>query len=96
MALKRLKPVTPAQRFTVLNTYSELTTDKPEKSLTISLGKTGGRNNDGRMTMRYRGRGHKKLYRIIDFKRDKINILATVKSVEYDPYRSLYISVALC
>jgi large subunit ribosomal protein L2 len=93
MALKRLKPVTPGQRFSVLNLYSEITTNKPEKSLTVSFSKTGGRNNDGRRTMRYRGGGHKKLYRLIDFKRDKVNIPATVKTIEYDPYRSAYISL---
>jgi large subunit ribosomal protein L2 len=93
MVLKRLKPVTPGQRFAVLNANSEITATEPEKSLTVSISKTGGRNNFGRMTMRYRGGGHKKLYRIIDFKRDKFDIQATVKTVEYDPNRSAFISL---
>ena len=80
MALKRLKPITPAQRFTVLNDYSEITTAKPEKSLTAPIKKSGGRNNQGKMTARYIGGGHKKKYRIIDFKRDKSN-----ESAKYGP-----------
>lgn len=93
MTLKRLKPVTPGQRFAVLNAYTEITSTTPEKSLTVSISKTGGRNSAGRRTMRYRGGGHKKLYRLIDFKRDKVNIPATVKTIEYDPNRSAFISL---
>jgi large subunit ribosomal protein L2 len=77
----------------VLNTYTEITTDEPEKSLVVHYKKSGGRNNDGRMTMRYMGGGHKRSYRIIDFKREKFNIPATVKSVEYDPNRTAFIAL---
>jgi large subunit ribosomal protein L2 len=93
MALKKFKPVTPGTRFKVGNTYEELTTDRPEKSLTTSLKKSGGRTNSGRMSMRYVGGGHKRQYRIIDFKRDKHDVPATVKTVEYDPNRSSFISL---
>jgi len=93
MALRRLKPVTPGSRFAVLNNYSEITTDKPEKSLTVSMKKSGGRNNDGRMTVRQKGGGSKRKYRIIDFKRNKFNLEGTVTTVEYDPNRSAYISL---
>lgn len=93
MVLKRLNPTTPGQRFSILNSYSEITTDVPEKSLTVSLSKTGGRNSKGRMTIRYRGGGHKRRYRIIDFKRDKFNVPATLKTIEYDPNRSAFISL---
>jgi large subunit ribosomal protein L2 len=93
MAVKRLKPVTPSQRFAVINAYAEITTDQPEKSLTVSKKRTGGRNQKGSMTMRYIGGGHKQLYRIIDFKRNKHNIPATVKTVEYDPNRTAFISL---
>lgn len=93
MAVKRLKPVTPAQRYTLLNVRQEVTANKPEKSLVTSLNKSGGRNNSGRMTNRYRGGGHKRRYRIIDFYRNKVNIGATVKTIEYDPNRSAYISL---
>ncbi|MEA3496103.1 MAG: 50S ribosomal protein L2 [Bacteroidota bacterium] len=94
MGLKKLKPTTPGQKFTVLNDYSELTKGvKPEKSLLGTKKRTGGRNNKGKMTVRYRGGGHKKKYRIIDFKRDKFNIPAVVKTIEYDPNRSAYISL---
>jgi large subunit ribosomal protein L2 len=93
MALKKLKPVTPGQRFAYLNSFSEITTDEPEKSLLVVSKKSGGRNSAGRMTMRYLGGGHKSKYRIIDFKRDKYDIEGTVKSVEYDPNRSAFISL---
>lgn len=85
--------MTPAQRFTVLNTYSEVTTNKPEKSLTAPIKKSGGRNNQGKMTVRYIGGGHKKKYRIIDFKRRRFNDTAEVLSIEYDPNRSAFISL---
>jgi large subunit ribosomal protein L2 len=93
MGLRRLNPVTPGQRHKVANDYAELTTDKPEKSLLVPLKKSGGRNNQGKMTMRYIGGGHKRKYRIIDFKRDKHNMAAEIVSVEYDPNRSAFISL---
>jgi len=93
MSVKRFKPLTPSLRFKVANTFSELTTDKPEKSLMAPLSKTGGRNRDGRMTMRYIGGGHKRMYRLVDFRRDKHDIPATVQSVEYDPNRSAFIAL---
>ncbi len=93
MPVKKLKPVTPGTRFRVANTFQELTTDTPEKSLLSSKSSTGGRNNQGHRTTRYRGGGHKKKYRIIDFFRDKDGIPATVKTIEYDPNRSAYIAL---
>jgi large subunit ribosomal protein L2 len=93
MSLKKYKPVTPGTRFRVGNTFSELTTDTPEKSLLAPMKRSGGRNNQGRMTNRYMGGGHKKRYRIIDFKRNKDGITGTVKTVEYDPNRSSFISL---
>jgi large subunit ribosomal protein L2 len=93
MAVKILRPITPGTRFRVANTFAELTTDRPEKSLTVALKKSGGRNNQGKMTMRYIGGGHKQKYRIIDFKRDKQGQKAEVLSVEYDPNRSAFISL---
>ena len=93
MSLRKLKPVTPGQRHKVLNTFETLTTDKPEKSLLAPQKRSGGRNSRGKMTMRYMGGGHKKRYRIIDFKRDKDGIPATVKSIEYDPNRTAYIAL---
>ena len=93
MAIRQLKPVTPASRFTSRPDFSEITTDKPEKSLVRKLKKTGGRNNKGRITSRRRGGGHKRSYRIIDFKRQKMDIPATVKTIEYDPNRSSRIAL---
>lgn len=93
MGLKKFKPVTPGMRFRVLPDFSEITTDTPEKSLLTDLRKSGGRNNTGKMTMRYMGGGHKRKYRIIDFKRDKHEIPAKVASVEYDPNRTSYIAL---
>ncbi|MFV0247594.1 MAG: 50S ribosomal protein L2 [Tenacibaculum sp.] len=93
MSVRKLKPITPGQRFRVVNGFDNLTTDKPEKSLLSSKKRTGGRNNQGRMTMRYIGRGHKQKYRIIDFKRDKDGIPAVVKTVEYDPNRTAFIAL---
>ena len=93
MALKKFKPVTAGTRWRIGNAYAELTTDTPEKSLLEPAKKTGGRNVQGRRAMRYIGGGHKKHYRIVDFKRDKRNIEATVVSVEYDPNRSAFISL---
>jgi large subunit ribosomal protein L2 len=93
MAVKKLRPVTPGQRFRVAPGFTEITSDTPEKSLMVSVKRSGGRNNTGRMTMRYMGGGHKKSMRLIDFKRDKYNIPATVKTVEYDPMRSARIAL---
>ena len=93
MSVRKLKPVTPGQRFRVVNGFDTITTDKPEKSLLAPKKRSGGRNNKGKMTMRYLGGGHKKQYRIIDFKRDKSGIPATVKSIEYDPNRTAYIAL---
>ncbi|WP_343668337.1 50S ribosomal protein L2 [Chitinophaga sp.] len=93
MALKKFKPMTAGTRWKIGNAFAELTTDTPEKSLLEAKSKTGGRNVQGRRSMRYIGGGHKQHYRIIDFKRDKHNIPATVKSVEYDPNRSAFIAL---
>ncbi len=94
MAVRKLKPVTPGQRFKVVSDFGNLTKGaKAEKSLVKGKGKSGGRNNTGKMTMRYIGGGHKQKYRVIDFKRDKDGIPATVKSIEYDPNRSARIAL---
>ena len=93
MSVRKLKPITPAQRFRVVNGFDTVTADKPEKSLLAPKKRTGGRNSQGKMTMRYRGGGHKKRYRIIDFKRTKIDIPAEVKSIEYDPNRTAFIAL---
>ncbi|MCL4126418.1 UNVERIFIED_CONTAM: hypothetical protein GTU68_026534 [Idotea baltica] len=93
MSLRKLKPVTPGQRFRVVNDYDVVTADKPEKSLLAPQKRSGGRNSGGKMTMRYLGGGHKKRYRIIDFKRDKDGVPATVKSIEYDPNRTAFIAL---
>lgn len=94
MGVTRLRPITPGLRFKVKNTFDEITTATPEKSLVTGINKkSGGRNNTGKMTMRYLGGGHKRAYRIIDFKRNKPSIPATVKSVEYDPNRSAFIAL---
>ena len=89
MAVKKYKPYTPSRRFMIGYDFSDLTQKKPEKSLTKTLGRTGGRNNQGRITSRFMAGGHKRLYRIIDFKGyNKIDIPARVAAVEYDPYRT--------
>ena len=93
MSVRKLKPITPGQRFRVVNEYDAITNSKPEKSLLVPLKRTGGRNNQGRMTMRYKGGGHKKRYRVIDFKRDKYGVSAEVISIEYDPNRSAFIAL---
>ena len=93
MSLRKLKPVTPGQRFRVVNDFDVVTTASPEKSLLVPNRRSGGRNNRGKMTMRYIGGGHKKKYRIVDFKRDKDGIPATVKTIEYDPNRTAYIAL---
>ncbi|TVQ83567.1 MAG: 50S ribosomal protein L2 [Bacteroidetes bacterium] len=93
MALRKFKPTTPGQRFKLLNAFDELTASTPEKSLLVGKKKTGGRNNRGKMTMRYLGGGHKKRLRLIDFKRDKDGVPGTVKTIEYDPNRSARIAL---
>jgi len=93
MAVKRFKPVTPGTRFRIGGDYSDVTTNVPEKSLVVSLKKSGGRNNSGKMTMRHIGGGHKRAYRLIDFKRDKKDIPAKVASIEYDPNRTARIAL---
>ncbi len=93
MALRKLKPVTPGTRFRVINGFDAITTSEPEKSLLSPKKKSGGRNNTGKMTMRYHGGGHKQKYRVIDFKRDKDGIPAKVANIEYDPNRSAFIAL---
>ena len=93
MALKKHNPTSPGRRFQTVSTFSEITRAKPEKSLLRSIKKSGGRNSGGRITSRFRGGGHKRLYRVIDFKRNKDNIPATVASIEYDPNRSARIAL---
>ena len=93
MSVRKLKPITPGQRFRIVNEYSEVTTSKPEKSLLKPMKKSGGRNNQGRMTMRYKGGGHKRRYRVIDFKRNKFDVTGEVTSIEYDPNRSAFIAL---
>jgi len=93
MGIRSLKPVTPGSRFATRPDFADLTTSTPEKSLTTALRKTGGRNNKGRITMRHRGGGHRRRYRIIDFKRNKFDIPSKVATIEYDPNRSAYIAL---
>jgi large subunit ribosomal protein L2 len=93
MGLKKFKPTTPGQRHKIISDYSDVSKNAPEKSLVKGRSKSGGRNNDGRMTMRYIGGGHKQKYRVIDFKREKHGVPATVKSIEYDPNRTARIAL---
>lgn len=93
MALKKYKPMTAGTRWKIGNAYAEITTNKPEKSLLEPIKKTGGRNSQGRRSMRYIGGGHKKQYRVIDFKRNKYDVEATVASIEYDPNRTAFIAL---
>ena len=93
MGVRKLKPTTPGQRKKIIGTHEEVTTNVPEKSLVVGKKSTGGRNNTGKMTIRYRGGGHKRKLRIIDFKRRRDDIPATVKSIEYDPNRSAHIAL---
>ncbi|MEA3286696.1 MAG: 50S ribosomal protein L2 [Candidatus Marinimicrobia bacterium] len=95
MAVKTYKPITPGQRFKTMSSFEEITRTNPEKSLLAPLKKTGGRNNKGRITSRRRGGGHRRHYRIIDFKRDKVDIPARVDSIEYDPNRSANIALLI-
>jgi len=93
MPVKKFKPVTPSNRYKVWPTYEEITKTTPEKSLTRPLKKSGGRNNQGRITCRHKGGGHKRKYRVIDFKRNKVDVSATVLSIEYDPNRTCRIAL---
>ncbi|MBX7202354.1 MAG: 50S ribosomal protein L2 [Bacteroidia bacterium] len=93
MALRKFNPLTPGTRFKVADTYDDVTTRLPEKSLLVKQKKSGGRNSSGKMTMRYIGGGHKQRYRLIDFKREKHSVPATVASIEYDPNRSSRIAL---
>jgi large subunit ribosomal protein L2 len=93
MGLKKLKPVTAGSRHRLAPSFDDITSSTPEKSLLLTRKKSGGRNSNGRMTMRYIGGGHKQKVRIIDFKRDKIGVPATVKSIEYDPTRSARVAL---
>ncbi len=93
MPLKTFRPLTPAARFKALPDFAEITKDKPEKALTETLNKSGGRNNNGRMTSRHRGGGHKRKYRVIDFRRKKRDVIAEVIAIEYDPNRSSRIAL---
>ncbi|MGC9150479.1 MAG: 50S ribosomal protein L2 [Microbacter sp.] len=93
MAVRKFNPVTPGQRHKIIGTFETITSTVPEKSLVVGLKKTGGRNNDGKRTMRYIGGGHKRKYRVIDFKRNKDGIPAKVHSIEYDPNRTSRIAL---
>jgi len=93
MATRKYNPVTPGTRFRIVNAFSELTTDRPEKSLLVPAKKTGGRNSQGHRAMRYIGGGHKQQYRLIDFKRNKHGVPGIVKSIEYDPNRTCFIAL---
>lgn len=93
MGIKRFKPTTPGRRFGTGYTFEEITRDEPEKSLVVSLRRHAGRNNQGRITTRHRGGGHKRLYRMVDFKRDKDGVPARVTAIEYDPNRSARIAL---
>lgn len=93
MAVRKLKPVTPGQRHKIIGAFDTITASTPEKSLLEPLKKSGGRNNQGRMTMRYRGGGHKRKYRVIDFLRNKDGVAAVVESIQYDPNRTARIAL---
>ncbi|MBR3101277.1 MAG: 50S ribosomal protein L2 [Muribaculaceae bacterium] len=93
MAVRKFKPTTPGQRHKVIGVFDDITARTPEKSLTVGKRSTGGRNNEGHLTTRYRGGGHRRKYRFIDFKRNKDGVPARVKSIEYDPNRSARIAL---
>src|SRR5881396_1162633 len=93
MALRKFKPTSPGRRFMTVSTFEEVTRSKPERSLTEKLSKKGGRNNTGRITTRHQGGGHKRRYRVIDFKRRKDGVPAKVAAIEYDPNRSARIAL---
>ncbi len=92
MSVRKLKPITPGQRFRIVNNFDNVESVKPEKSLTVGKKRSGGRNHSGKMTMRYIGGGHKQSYRIVDFKREKEGV-ATVDSIQYDPNRTAFIAL---
>ena len=93
MGIRKFRPITPGQRHKAIGTFDDVTTSVPEKSLVVGKRSTGGRNNEGRLTVRYRGGGHKRKLRLIDFKREKDGIPAVVKTIEYDPNRSARIAL---
>jgi large subunit ribosomal protein L2 len=93
MGIKKFKPTSEGRRFMTISDFAEITTNVPEKSLVVALSKKGGRNNRGRITVRHRGGGHKRRYRLIDFKRDKAEVPGTVATIEYDPNRSANIAL---
>lgn len=95
MAVKKFNPTTPSRRNMTMPTFEEITTNEPEKSLLVDLKKSGGRNNQGKITVRHHGGGAKQKYRIIDFKRNKDSIAAKVATIEYDPNRSAYIALVV-
>ncbi|MFO8021286.1 MAG: 50S ribosomal protein L2 [Perlabentimonas sp.] len=95
MAVRKLKPVTPGQRHKIIGVFNDITTTTPEKSLLAPIKKSGGRNNSGKMTIRYRGGGHKRRYRLIDFARDRDGVAAVVKTIEYDPNRTARIALVV-
>ena len=95
MAVKKFNPTTPSRREMTMSTFEEITTNSPEKSLLVSVKKSGGRNAQGKITVRHHGGGEKRKYRIIDFKRNKDGIPAKVATIEYDPNRSAYISLVV-
>ena len=95
MAVRKLKPVTPGQRHKIIGVFDDITTTTPEKSLLAPIKKSGGRNNDGRMTVPHRGGGHKRRYRVIDFARDRDGVAAVVKTIEYDPNRTARIALVV-
>ena len=91
MGIKKFRPTTPSRRFITGSDFSEVTSKRPEKSLIAKQSKNGGRNNNGRITARHRGGGHKRRYRIVDFKRDKLNVPGKVDSIQYDPMTVIWI-----
>jgi large subunit ribosomal protein L2 len=93
MAVVKFRPTSPGRRFQTGHDFEGLSKKRPERSLTEPLHKSGGRNNRGRLTSRHRGGGHKRIYRVIDFRRDKVAVPATVKAIEYDPNRSARIAL---
>ena len=95
MAVRKIKPVTPGQRHKIISSFESITSSEPEKSLLRPLKKSGGRNDSGKMTVRYLGGGHKRRYRVVDFLRDKDGMEATVKTIEYDPNRSARIALVV-
>ena len=95
MAVKKFRPTTPSRREMTMATFEEITTNVPEKSLLVSLNKNAGRNAQGKITVRHRGGGAKRKYRVIDFKRNKDGVVGTVATIEYDPNRTAYIALVV-